>query len=52
MRDIPLKIGKREQSVNYFVNLRAECHFPKIGCSESSLINTSTFYDKCTKVKM
>ena len=26
----------RGQSVNYFVNLRADCHFFKIGCSESS----------------
>ena len=23
-------------SVNYFANLGAECHFPKIGCSEFS----------------
>ena len=23
-------------SVNYFANLEAECHFPKLGCSESS----------------
>ena len=23
-------------SVNYFTNLEAECHFPKLGCSESS----------------
>jgi hypothetical protein len=23
-------------SVNYFANLRAECHFSKLGCNESS----------------
>ena len=24
------------QSVNYFANLGAECHFSKLGCSESN----------------
>ena len=27
---------KRGQSVNYFANLGAECHFPKLGYSEFS----------------
>ena len=27
---------KKGWSVNYFVNLGAECHFPKLGCNESS----------------
>jgi hypothetical protein len=27
-----------ELSVNYFANLGAECHFLKLGCSESSFI--------------
>ena len=26
------------QSVNYFVNLEAQCHFLKIGCRESSFL--------------
>ena len=38
MGDISLKIGKMEWGVNYFVNLRAGCHFPKIRCSEFSLV--------------
>jgi phosphoribosylaminoimidazole carboxylase (NCAIR synthetase) len=27
---------KRGRSVNYFANLRTECHFSKIGCNESN----------------
>ena len=27
---------KKRRSVNYFANLGAECHFLKLGCSESS----------------
>ena len=30
------KKKKKGQSVNYFENLRVECHFPKIGYNESS----------------
>ena len=36
MGNIPLKREKRGWSVNYLVNLGAECHFSKIGYSESS----------------
>ena len=40
-----LKWGKMGRSVNYFANLRAECHFSKIGCNESN------FYKKmCVSV--
>ncbi len=35
MENIPLKIGKKGVSVNYFVNLRVECHFLKLGYNES-----------------
>jgi hypothetical protein len=30
------KLEKGGQSVNYFVNLGAKCHFSKIGCCECS----------------
>jgi hypothetical protein len=36
MGNIPLKMGERGRSVNYFANLGAECHFPKIECNESN----------------
>ena len=36
MENIPLKIGKKWLNINYFANLGAECHFPKLWCRESS----------------
>jgi hypothetical protein len=32
-------LRKRGLSVNYFANLEAECHFPKLGCNESNFPN-------------
>ena len=31
-------------SVNYFANLEAECHFPKLGCSAFSFSKRKEYY--------
>ena len=49
MENIPLKIGEKGLSINYFANFGVKCHFPKLGCRESSFLKkkgVSVIYPK------